>query len=110
MKKEIDDVMLQPGVTGVVCADADGLCICAYGNTSRASAALISAVASQAAALRPAVNGPSGSSSSPVVVIETDAGQTMIKSHAGITTAIYKSGPSRRDVNAITASVVDLPR
>jgi len=93
LKKEIDDVMSQPSVTGVLCVDSDGLCVAAHGSASQTSSGLVAAVASQAAGLRP-------NALAPVVVLETDGGTTLIKSHTGTTVAVYKSAASRKDMNA----------
>jgi len=84
LKKEIDEIMLQPSVTGVLCVDADGLCVAAQGSASKASSGLMSAIASQAASLRP-------DAPAPVVVLESDSTTTLIKSHSGTTVAVYKS-------------------
>jgi len=99
LKKEIDEVMTQPSVTGVLCVDSDGLCVAAHGSASKTSSGLVAAVASQAAGLRP--NAPA-----PVVVLETDVGTTLIKSHSGTTVAVYKSGTARKDVNSATPAEV----
>jgi len=100
LKKEMDDVMSQPSVTGVMCVDSDGLCVAAHGSASKTSSGLVAAVASQAAGLRP--NNPA-----PVVVLETDVGTTLIKSHSGTTVAICKSGTTRKDTNSTTPAEVN---
>jgi len=100
LKKEVDEVMSQPSVNGVLCIDSDGLCVAAHGSASKTSSGLVAAVASQAAGLRP--NAPA-----PVVVLETDAGTTLIKSHSGTTVAIYKSAAARKDANNTSAAEVN---
>jgi len=99
LKKEVDEVMAQPSVTGVLCVDSDGLCVATHGSASKMSSGLVAAVASQAAGLRP--NAPT-----PVVVIENDAGTTLIKSHSGTTVAVYKSAASRKETNSAAAADV----
>jgi len=99
LKKEIDEVMSQPSVTGVLCVDTDGLCVAAHGSASKTSSGLVAAVASQSASLRP-------DAPAPVVVLESDTETTLIKSHASTTVAIYKSASARKDANnAATADV-----
>ena len=100
LKKEVEEVMSQPSVTGVLCVDSDGLCVAAQGSASKTSSGLVAAVASQAAALRP--NAPA-----PVVVLESDVGTTLVKSHSGTTVAIYKSGTARKDTNSTTPAEVN---
>jgi len=100
LKKEVDEVMSQPSVTGVLCVDSDGLCVAANGSVSKTSSGLIAAMASQAAGLRP--NAPA-----PVVVLETDAGTTLIKSHSGTTVAVYKTTAARKDTNSTAAAEVN---
>jgi len=99
LKKEVDEVMSQPSVTGVLCVDSDGLCLAAQGSASQTSSGLVAAVASQAAGLRP-------NTSAPVVVLETDSGTTLIKSHSGTTVAVYKSAAARKDANNTAAADV----
>jgi len=100
LKKEVDEVLSQPSVTGLLCVDSDGLCVTAHGSASKTSSGLIAAVASQAAALRP--NAPM-----PVVVLETEGGTTLIKSHSGTTVAINKTTTMRKDVNSTAAAEVN---
>lgn len=98
LKKEVDEVMSQPSVTGILCVDSGGLCVAAHGSASKTSSGLVSALASQAAALRP-------DAPAPVIVLESDAATTLIKSHSGTTVAVFKSPatansmPASADVN-----------
>jgi len=101
LKKEVEEVMSQPSVTGVLCVDSDGLCVAAHGSASKTSSGLVAAVASQAAGLRP-------DAPAPVIVLESDAMTTLIKSHAGTTVAVYKSTASQKDLSNSTA--VELSR
>lgn len=100
MKKEVEELMSQPSVTGVLCVDADGLCVAAHGSASQTSSGLVSALASQAAALRP-------DALAPVIVLESDAAATLIKSHSGTTVAVYKSTAARKDANNTAAADVN---
>jgi len=100
LKKEVDEVMAQPSVTGVLCVDSDGLCVAAHGSASKTSSGLVSVLASQAAALRP-------DAPTPVIVLESDAATTLIKSHSGTTVAVYKSTAARKDTNNTAATDVN---
>jgi len=100
LKKEVDEVMAQPSVTGVLCVDSDGLCVAAHGSASKTSSGLVSALASQAAGLRP-------DAPAPVIVLESDAATTLIKSHSGTTVAIFKSTATRKDANSTAATDVN---
>ena len=100
LKKEVEEVMSQPSVTGVLCVDADGLCVAAHGSASKTSSGLVSALASQAASLRP-------DAPAPVVVLESDATTTLIKSHSGTTVAVFKSTAARKEATNTTATDVN---
>jgi hypothetical protein len=107
LKKELDEVMAQPSVIGVLLADNSGLCISAQGSASSSCAGLVSALVSQAEQLRKSE--ASAPSATPVVVLETDSCQMIMKSSGGITTAIYKgTGASSRDTNSTSAATVSV--
>ena len=103
LRKELDELMSQPSVSGVLLTDSSGLCISAEGSASHSSAGLVAALASQAAAIRRTSKESSSgtaaddvdSSASPVVVLESDTYQMIIKSSGGITTCIHKSVTSK---------------
>ncbi|XP_014676126.1 PREDICTED: ragulator complex protein LAMTOR5-like isoform X2 [Priapulus caudatus] len=81
--------MNMPGVTGVLCTDKLGLCLGARGNAPAHSSGLIATLANHAKALEANAEAP------PIVCLESDSGNILIRAKDGITTAIYKvpSGP-----------------
>lgn len=83
LESELEETMNNPGVVGVLCSDKQGLCLSAKGTASPESAGLISALAQQAAQLLP-------DSTPPVICIESDKGNVMIKTHENVTMAIHK--------------------
>ncbi|XP_013395099.1 ragulator complex protein LAMTOR5 homolog [Lingula anatina] len=85
LERQLDETMNNPGVVGVLCADKQGLCLGARGTGERQTCGLITSLAETAQKLHP------DESSSPVISIETDNMQILIKSKEGITTAVYKS-------------------
>ncbi|KAL1494505.1 hypothetical protein ABEB36_010092 [Hypothenemus hampei] len=87
MEKNLDSVMEEicsnPGVTGCLFADQNGLCIGAKGKASNESAGLITAIANQAAKLEP-------QNKAPIITLENDNQTCLIKKAGAITGAIYK--------------------
>ncbi|XP_783035.2 ragulator complex protein LAMTOR5 [Strongylocentrotus purpuratus] len=84
LDKLLDDTMEGPGVMGVICADKQGLCYSAKGTVSVGSAGIIASLSQQAALLVPE------SSSAPVICLESDKGNVLIKTHQDVTIAIHK--------------------
>ncbi|XP_071817807.1 ragulator complex protein LAMTOR5-like [Apostichopus japonicus] len=84
LNNEIEETMNQQGVVGVICTDSQGLCLGAEGTASPHSAGVIAALALQAMQLSPE------QSSAPVVCLESDKGNVLIKSHNDITVAVHK--------------------
>jgi Ragulator complex protein LAMTOR5 len=114
LRKELDELMSQPSVSGVLLVDSSGLCISAEGCASASSAGLVSALASQAADIRrankDASKEPESPSLLPVVVLESDTYQMTIKSSAGITTAIYKNISPKESRDASASNTVHVGR
>ncbi|XP_072027039.1 ragulator complex protein LAMTOR5-like [Amphiura filiformis] len=84
LESHLEETLNNPGVVGVLCTDKQGLCLTAKGTASPDSAGLVSAIAQQASQLLPDNN------SAPVICIESDKGNVMIKTHEDITMAIHK--------------------
>ncbi|KAF5285564.1 hypothetical protein FQR65_LT13198 [Abscondita terminalis] len=88
MEKQLDrvmeDVLSNPGVTGCVFSDHQGLCLGAKGKASTESAGIIGAIAEQAAKLEP-------QHKSPIIVFENDTRACIIQRTGTITGAIYKN-------------------
>ncbi|KAK7083164.1 hypothetical protein SK128_005163 [Halocaridina rubra] len=84
LEKCLDEVHQSAGVSGVLCADSQGLCLGVRGRASSMSSGVISSLASKAAMLEPG-------SSQPVILLESDSSQCLIHRNNGITLAIYKS-------------------
>jgi len=78
--------MSQPGVTGVLCTDAQGLALAAQGTMKPDSAGLVAGIASKAVQLKHGT----GADDHPVVVIEFDTGNILIRSHENSTLAVHK--------------------
>ncbi|XP_041458776.1 ragulator complex protein LAMTOR5-like [Lytechinus variegatus] len=84
LDKLLDETMDAPGVMGVLCADKQGLCYSAKGTVSSGCAGIIASLSQQASLLVPENN------STPVICLESDKGNVMIKSHQDVTIAIHK--------------------
>lgn len=84
LEKCLDEVYQSTGVSGVLCADNQGLCLGVRGKASASSSGVISSLASKAAMLEPG-------SPQPVILLETDNSQCLIHHNNGVTLAIYKS-------------------
>ncbi|XP_072181614.1 ragulator complex protein LAMTOR5-like [Diadema setosum] len=84
LDKLLDDTMESQGVMGVLCADKQGLCYSAKGTASADSAGLVASLAQQASLL------VRESPNAPVICLESDGGNVLIKSHQDVTIAIHK--------------------
>ncbi|XP_066946360.1 ragulator complex protein LAMTOR5 [Macrobrachium rosenbergii] len=84
LEKCLDDVYHSTGVSGVLCADSQGLCLGVRGKASSSSSGVISSLANKAAMLEPG-------NSQPVILLESDNSQCLIHRNNGVTLAIYKS-------------------
>ncbi|KAL5013535.1 hypothetical protein ScPMuIL_007805 [Solemya velum] len=73
LEKQIDDIRSIPGVSGVLCCDAGGLCLTAKGVANKESAGHIASISSQAEKLHPEIG------CNPVVCIESEGGTIMIR-------------------------------
>ncbi|XP_042209709.1 ragulator complex protein LAMTOR5-like [Homarus americanus] len=84
LEKCLDELSHSAGVSGVLCADSQGLCLGVRGKASSTSSGMISALADRAAMLEPG-------SPPPVILLETDNSQCLIHRNSGVTLAVYKS-------------------
>ncbi|XP_033114715.1 ragulator complex protein LAMTOR5-like [Anneissia japonica] len=81
---QLDKTMNAPGVTGVICTDQQGLCLGVKGESLSQSAGLVTGLAQQAALLS------SDGSKVPVVCLEYEKGNILIKSEKGVSMAVRK--------------------
>ncbi|CAG2161186.1 unnamed protein product [Oppiella nova] len=86
MEKQLKDISAEAlnndKVCGFLCVDNNGLCLTASGEANERSSGTVATIASLAQKL---------DSSNPIVSIESDKRQILIKTTKDITTAIYKS-------------------
>lgn len=84
LDSHLDEIMAEHGVIGVLCADQQGLALAAKGTASPVNAGLVCSLVQDARKLFP------GTESQPVVCLESDACNLMIKSEDNVTVAIHK--------------------
>ncbi|XP_002732159.1 ragulator complex protein LAMTOR5 homolog [Saccoglossus kowalevskii] len=84
LDKQLDDTMNVHGVVGVLAADHQGLCLASKGNAQVSGAGLMSSLAEAGKQLS------SDEQKCPVVCLESDTCNILIKSHDNVTMAIYK--------------------
>lgn len=80
----LDETMRQPGVSGVVCIDNQGLPLAAKGMASTNSAGLISGLVKEVSMLFPDLD------ETPIVTLEGETNNLLIKSEDKITLGIHK--------------------
>jgi len=83
LQESISNILSQPGVVGIVCADANGLCLNAQGSAQAGASGFVKSLAQRAKTI-------SSSHSNPIVCVETETTNIFIKDHDNITTAVYK--------------------
>ncbi|XP_071960928.1 ragulator complex protein LAMTOR5-like [Antedon mediterranea] len=81
---QLEKTMAAPGVSGVICTDQQGLCLGVKGEALLESAGLVTALAQQATLLS------TDGSKVPVVCLEYDKGNILIKSEKGVSMAVRK--------------------
>ncbi|XP_076367680.1 ragulator complex protein LAMTOR5 homolog [Tachypleus tridentatus] len=81
----LDEVFNTPGVTGVLCADAQGLCLSAKGTAYPRAAGIITSLMKQAAQLEPTAD------KLPVLRLESESCNILIQGKSEITLAVYKT-------------------
>ncbi|CAL1528882.1 unnamed protein product [Lymnaea stagnalis] len=85
LEMQLEESIHNPGITGVLCVDNNGLCLGAKGSAPLKACGSISALAGQAAKLANP-NGPT-----PVICLESEHGIVLIKKTDKLTTALFKS-------------------
>uniref|UniRef100_A0A8D0KIG9 Ragulator complex protein LAMTOR5 n=1 Tax=Salvator merianae TaxID=96440 RepID=A0A8D0KIG9_SALMN len=84
LEHHLEDTMKNPSIAGVLCADSQGLNLGCRGTLSDEHAGVISVLAQQAAKLT------SDPTDIPIVCLESDTGNIMIRKQGGITVAVHK--------------------
>ncbi|XP_038054017.1 ragulator complex protein LAMTOR5-like [Patiria miniata] len=84
LERLLDETLNNPGVVGVLCADKQGLCLGVKGTATPESSGIVVALSQQAALLKPAA------STAPVICLESDKGNVLVKSHEDTTLVIHK--------------------
>ncbi|KAK4324340.1 hypothetical protein Pmani_005015 [Petrolisthes manimaculis] len=84
LDKCLDEISHSAGVSGVLCADSQGLCLGVRGKASASSSGTIAALAERAAMLEPG-------SQDPLILLEGDNSQCLVHHNNSITLAVYKS-------------------
>ncbi|KAL8559198.1 hypothetical protein ACOMHN_048445 [Nucella lapillus] len=85
LEKHLEETCRAPGVVGAMCVDHHGLMLTVRGQVSRYASGPVASLAREASSLT------SASGSTPVIVIESHNGKTLIKQEDNYTTAIFKS-------------------
>lgn len=82
LHKVLDEVMNKPGVTGVLCADENGLCLASKGTADRLTSGSLVNLMQYAKKLEPAV---------PVVALESESKEILLRTDGGFTLAILRN-------------------
>jgi len=85
LDRQLEEIINSAGVQGVMCADMQGFCVANKGVISKQTAGVVTSLAQQASALHPEEK------IAPVIVIESDAGNLIIKQNNDISMAILKA-------------------
>ncbi|XP_065912516.1 ragulator complex protein LAMTOR5 homolog [Dysidea avara] len=86
VENQMEDIMAQPGIIGALCADDQGLCVSAHGTLQPSAAGVVKELVSKAQELKHG----KAPDDQPVVTIELDTGNILMKSHGDITLAVHK--------------------
>ncbi|XP_031552078.1 ragulator complex protein LAMTOR5 homolog [Actinia tenebrosa] len=84
LETHVEELMLEHGVIGVLCVDEQGLALTAKGTANPVNAGPISSLTESAKKLYPEIE------PQPVICLESDACNLLIKSQDKVTTAIHK--------------------
>ncbi|GIY59655.1 hypothetical protein CDAR_368431 [Caerostris darwini] len=83
LHKVLDDVMSKPGVTGVLCADENGLCLGSKGSVdSSISGSLVNLMQFATKLETPKI---------PILRLESDSKDILVRSDGGFTLAIVRN-------------------
>jgi len=80
----LEETMREPGVSGVICIDNQGLALAAKGAANASSAGLISGVVKESSLLFPDID------ERPIITLEGESSNLMIKAEDKITLGIHK--------------------
>ncbi|KAG8201972.1 hypothetical protein JTE90_027445 [Oedothorax gibbosus] len=83
LHKVLDDVVNKPGVTGVLCADENGLCLASKGTADRLTAGSLVNLMQYAKKLEP--------NAVPVVALESESKEILVRTDGGFTLAIMRN-------------------
>jgi len=83
IESAVDRTLAQPGVKGVLCSDAQGLCLSARNELSSSQSGFVTSIAVRAANLEPG-------QPSPAVTIESDRFNVLVRQHGDFTLAVKK--------------------
>ncbi|KAL9959442.1 hypothetical protein ACROYT_G032767 [Oculina patagonica] len=84
LDSHLDDIMSEHGVIGVLCSDQQGLALSAKGTANPMYAGLICSLVENAKKLYP------DSEPQPVICLESDACNLLVRSEGNVTVAIHK--------------------
>ncbi|XP_046839487.1 ragulator complex protein LAMTOR5 homolog [Xenia sp. Carnegie-2017] len=84
LENSVDSLIRVRGVIGVLCVNDEGLALAVEGSASEVHAGIISGIAQEAEKLYPDID------ESPVIVLESDTCNLLIRSYENATTGIYK--------------------
>ncbi|XP_028398207.1 ragulator complex protein LAMTOR5 homolog [Dendronephthya gigantea] len=84
LESAVEELMQERGVVGVICTNEEGLALAVDGSALEVHAGIVSGLAQEARKIYPEID------SSPVVVLESDTCNLLIRSHEGTTTGVLK--------------------
>ncbi|XP_051890741.1 ragulator complex protein LAMTOR5 [Pristis pectinata] len=84
LEQQLRETMKNPAIIGVLCADEQGLNLGCRGSLIDEHAGVVSVLAQQAAKLT------TDPTDVPVICLESDNGNIMIRKHGSITIAVHK--------------------
>ncbi|XP_072886618.1 ragulator complex protein LAMTOR5 isoform X1 [Hemitrygon akajei] len=84
LEQQLRETMKNPAIIGVLCADVQGLNLGCRGSLIDEHAGVVSVLAQQAAKLT------TDPTDVPVICLESDNGNIMIRKHGSITVAVHK--------------------
>ncbi|XP_066925773.1 ragulator complex protein LAMTOR5 homolog [Clytia hemisphaerica] len=83
---QLEDIMNESNVTGVICCDLNGLMLAVRGVATSEHAGAVSSIASQASKLFPA-----NSEDSPIICLESDKSNLLIRKQDKVVVGIFKN-------------------
>ena len=83
LHQALDDILSKPGVSGVLCADENGLCLASKGSVDRSTSGSLVHLMQLASSLEP--------SKSPILRLESDAKDILIQNEGGLTLAVVRN-------------------